>query len=360
MSLGCWLQQQWFPKAVQRHRGFWPTVSFFVLWIVLFPLHAFFVVVSGARRWAYRLGKFPVDRLPVPVVVVGNITVGGAGKTPLTLWLAEQFRLRGYRPGIISRGYRLGANKKESNNSAIEVTPESDAALVGDEPILLARRSACPVWVGTKRAEAGRALLAAHPEVNVLICDDGLQHLALARDVEVAVFDSRGIGNGWRLPLGPLRDPVSRLGSVDAVVFNGSVDPVFAQAVKGAPVFAMSLQPGTFYRLTNPLERCTAADLQAAQQKIYAVAGIGYPERFFQTLQALGLEISGHPFPDHHAYQSSDLDFAAEGVVLMTEKDAVKCAPLALANAWVLPVEAKISPALADTLLEKIHGHALA
>ena len=200
--------------------------------------------------------KAQAERLPVPVIVVGNITVGGAGKTPLTLWLARQFRERGWRPGIVSRGY--------GGDNAVPrpVTPSSLPAEVGDEPVLLGRRSGVPVWVGRDRVAAGRSLLAAHPDVNLILCDDGLQHYRLARDVELAVFDGRGAGNGWRLPAGPLRESLERLREVDAVVCNGKPDrrlpPDLAR-------FDMRLQAGRFYNLDDPQRQCRRSRPDRAQ-----------------------------------------------------------------------------------------------
>jgi tetraacyldisaccharide 4'-kinase len=328
-----WLQRQWFAQ-----RRLSPA-----LWFLL-PLSWLYRLLSRLhRRWVR------AERLPVPVIVVGNITVGGAGKTPATIWLARQLLARGRRPGIISRGYGGSAS------GPCPVGAEASAGEVGDEPILLARRSGVPVWVGRDRAAAGRALLAAHPDVDLLLCDDGLQHYRLARDVELAVFDGRGAGNGWLLPVGPLREPLARLAEVDAVICNGPADP----RLPGSPRrFAMDLQAGEFYRLDQPATTCTAGQL--AGRRLYALAGIGDPGRFFRSLQALGLTFSQHPFADHHAYSAADLAFAADGVLLMTEKDAVKCAGLTSGETWVLPVAAGLSPVLVELILEKIRGRQVA
>ena len=331
--LAGWLQRQWFAQ-----RRLMPA-----LWLLLplfLPLSWLFSLLAGLNRRQAQ----PV-RLAVPVIVVGNITVGGAGKTPLTIWLAQQLRQRGWRPGIVSRGY--GGNNAEPRS----VSANSLAAEVGDEPILLARRSAAPVWVGRDRAAAGRALLAAQPEVNVILCDDGLQHYRLARDVELAVFDGRGAGNGWRLPIGPLREPLHRLAAVDAVICNGLPDN---RIPDGLAQFAMRLQAADFYCLEDAQQTRSAASLHGC--KLYALAGIGDPGRFFRTLTGLGLVFAAHPFPDHHAYSAADLAFAQDGILLMTEKDAVKCAGLTAGETWVLPVEAELSPALIDLILEKLHG----
>ena len=324
-----WLQRQWFEQ-----RRLTPA-----LWLLL-PLAGLYALVSALHR---RLAR--PQRLPVPVIVVGNIIVGGAGKTPLTLWLAGELRKRGWHPGIVSRGY--GRNGDEVR----PVTATSLPAEVGDEPLLLARRSGVPVWVGRQRAEAGAALLAAHPEVDVLLCDDGLQHYALARDVELVVFDARGAGNGWRLPVGPLRESLARIATVDAIIGNNFQ----GQLPASVPTFAMSLQPGLFHRLDDPQQTCSA-DALRGRGSLYALAGIGHPERFFRTLETLGLACETRPFPDHHRYSAADLAFAADGILLMTEKDAVKCADLTAGETWVLPVEAELSPALIELILEKLRG----
>ena len=331
--LADWLQRQWF----ERRRL---SPALWLLLPLLLPLNLLFIGLSGWRRWRTR----PV-KLPVPVVVVGNITVGGAGKTPLTLWLARQLTARGLRPGIVSRGY--GSEGGAPRPVRADSSPED----VGDEPLLLARRAGVPVFVGRDRSAAGRALLAAHPDVNVILCDDGLQHYRLGRDVELAVFDARGIGNGWRLPLGPLREPLARLLRVDAVVCNGGVAPAFHMP---QPRFDMALRPARFHRLDDPAVTRDANDLQG--KPLHALAGIGDPRRFFRTLESLGLEFEAHPFPDHYAYSPEDLGFSAHGVLLMTEKDAVKCTHLKLGETWVLPVEAELSPGLVELILEKING----
>lgn len=318
----------------------------------LLPLSWLFAALSALRRAAYRTGLARRERLPVPVVVIGNITVGGAGKTPLTLWLVDALRARGRRPGIVSRGYGASADSPRL------VRADDDPAVVGDEPLLLARRAGVPVAVCRDRASAGRALLAAHPDCDVLVADDGLQHYRLARDAEIAVFDARGAGNGFRLPAGPLREPLARLHDVDALVWNGPPEAAVADAAKGLPQFAMSLSGTKFVALGDPAQQCTADDLRG--KTLHALAGIGDPSRFFVQLTRLGLGFEPHPFPDHHAYVAADLDFARDGVLLLTEKDAVKCAGLTAGEAWVLPVNAEVDSALATRILEKINGRTAA
>jgi tetraacyldisaccharide 4'-kinase len=316
--------------------------------LLLSPLAFVFAALARMRRAAYRAGWLAVERLPVPVVVVGNIVAGGAGKTPLTLWLAQRLRAAGRRPGIVSRGYgRDGRGVLEVKVGAGGTVVEA----VGDEPLLLARRSGCPVFVGADRAAAARALLAAYPDRDLILCDDGLQHYRLARDIEIAVVDRRGLMNGLPMPAGPLREPVQRLGQVDALVLNDAA----AVPADGVPAFRMRLEGARFHRLGDPSCVCVPEDLHG--QKLHAVAGIGEPQRFFDHLAALGLQCAHHAFPDHHRYVEADFDFDGDAI-LMTEKDALKCGGLAAPPIWVLPVEAKIEPDLARfvlDILEKNH-----
>ena len=306
---------------------------------LLLPLNLFFGLMVRLRRVLYRLSVFKVERLPVPVVVVGNLNVGGSGKTPLTIALVEQLRQAGFTPAIVSRGYGGSARK------AMPVMSDSDPAVVGDEPVLLVRRTECPLWIGRKRVEAARALLAFHPEVDVLIADDGLQHLALARDVELVVVDAaRGFGNGRMLPAGPLREPLSRLKQVDAVVINGAQTLAFNLTLP-CPCFSMQIAGHDFVNLAQPDRRVGAEFF--ANQAVHAIAGIGHPQRFFDQLAALGVEAGVQAFADHHAYVANDLP---AGTVLMTEKDAVKCANLGhrlgRADLWFLAVDAVLDDQL--------------
>ncbi len=338
------LTRLWYRRALTP--ALWP----------LLPLAALFGGLGALRRALYRRGWRRSYRLPVPVIVVGNLTVGGSGKTPLVLWLVEQLRAAGWHPGVVSRGYGGDAS------GVCAVNADSPASGVGDEPLLLARRSGVPVFVGRDRVASGRALLAAHPGGNDIVSDDGLQHYRLQRSVEVAVFDARGAGNGRLLPAGPLREPLRRLASVDAVVWNsaGAVGSMHRSlgTAPGVPRFAMRLRGERFYALDDAQRVCTAADLRG--KRLYALAGIGDPARFFAQLAALGLDFEAHPFADHHRYSAADLAFATDGVLLMTEKDAVKCAGLTVREAWVLPVDAHIEAAdgrsLLATILEKLDG----
>jgi tetraacyldisaccharide 4'-kinase len=310
--------------------------------LVLIPASVVFAGIAAARRFLYARDILHRERLPVPVVVVGNISVGGTGKTPLVIWLARLLADRGFHPGIITRGYG-GAGAVEP------ITPDADPRRAGDEAVLLARRSGCPVWTGRRRTHAARALLAAHPECDVLISDDGLQHYALHRDLEIAVVDGeRRFGNGLLLPAGPLREGMRRLESVDAVVINGG--GVIAKL--RARQYLMQLAGE---RLVNLLDAGRTAGADAfAGQTLDAVAGIGNPQRFFAHLRQLGLSIRPQPFPDHFAFTADDLAFAADGPLVMTEKDAVKCRAFARRNHWYLPVEAQVDESLSHHILDAL------
>lgn len=302
------LQDTWYGRA-----GWW-----------LLPLSW---AMSGAvhlRRRAYASGWCKRLTLPVPVIVVGNITAGGTGKTPVVAWLARSLAAAGWRPGIVSRGYGRAARGR------VRVHPGSTPREVGDEPILLARRTGLPVCVARDRVAAARYLLEMDG-VDVIIADDGLQHYRLARDVEIAVIDAvRGFGNGHLLPAGSLREPPARLREVDLVLANGGP---WEDAV------SFTLRAGEATRLSDGA-RCPLASFRG--QRVHAVAGIGHPRRFFDMLRAAGIEPVEHAFADHHAYRPGDLEFADDDPVLMTEKDAVKCEGIADARAWQVPVEVSL------------------
>ena len=303
-----------------------------------------FALLAALRRLLYRCGIKTVTTLPVPVVIIGNINVGGVGKTPLTESLLRDFAARGVKAGVISRGYG-GSHRQPTLVSA--ATP---ASLVGDEPLLLAATGA-PVAVGRDRIAAARLLLAEHPDLQLILSDDGLQHYALGRTLEIAVLDGeRGLGNGHLLPAGPLREPPSRLRSVDAIVVNGGVGQLALPAT--VPCFRQTLAPGAFYRAANPGETRTAADFAA--DKVVALAGIGNPQRFFATLQRLGVVLQRSiALPDHHPLAESDLPADADAVIV-TAKDAVKLQCVNHARLWVLPVRARLEPDLAAWILSRL------
>ena len=306
-----------------------------IAWL-LWPVSLLFGVLVALRRVLYFIRVLKSRRAGIPVIIVGNITVGGSGKTPLVIWIAEFLKAKGWSPAIVSRGY--GVENTEPRAATIASTAQD----LGDEPIILSRRSGCPVWVGADRLAVIAALRAANPDVDVLILDDGLQHYRLRRDLEIAVVDGRGLGNGFLLPAGPLREPAWRLRTVDAVVVNGA---------STKQDFTMLLEGDTLHRMTDARER---QPLKAfAGRKVHAVAGIGDPKRFFLQLGAAGIKVQPHPFPDHHAFTPHDLEFGDELPVLMTEKDAVKLRHAAQPGWWVLPVSARLDAAFGNWLLRK-------
>ena len=324
----------------------WARTSVFTM--LLSPLALLFAAISGLRRLAYRRGWLASSNVGVPLIVVGNITAGGSGKTPLTIWLVNWLHAQGYHPGVISRGYGGTAR------GCVEVHASSLASEVGDEPVLIRFKTDAPVVVGRDRVAAARSLLANHPEVDVLVSDDGLQHYRLQRDIELAVIDAEtGLGNGWPLPAGPLREPGHRLEQVDAVV----------QVVRGAarprtdlPVacWRADYTAGQVYRLRAPQTTRMLRELPA--QDWLAVTGIGRPQGFFDMLQAAGIRFRPRAYPDHHAFQPQDLP--ADGAVVMTEKDAVKCAKFAGTDWWAVQLDVAPEPGLIDWLGARIkHVH---
>lgn len=314
--------------------------------ILLRPLAWIYGAVTAARRGAYRAHVLASARMPVPVVVVGNVTVGGAGKTPLVQALVEALRARGRHPGIVSRGY--GRRTRDVRPVHVHDDPRD----VGDEPLLLA--TTAPVFVGRRRAAAARALLAAHPEVDVIVADDGLQHYALARDVEIAVLDSaRALGNALLLPAGPLREPAARLASVDALVWRGT-DALAGPRGWHPREYVLTLAAKPWRNVSDPALPFDVALL--ADPSTVAIAGIADPAPFFAALGAQGFCGATHAFPDHHAYTRGDVAFPGARAILMTEKDAVKCTAFHDARMWALPLHARVDVALVDYVLEKIDG----
>ncbi len=307
-----WLEARWYQASPS---------------LLLRPLAALYGSISAARRRAARPQALP---LPAPVIVVGNISVGGTGKTPFVIWLVEQLRAQGWRPGVISRGY--GGRAPQYPHV---VDAGGDAVHSGDEPLLIARRCGCPVVVAPDRRAAALRLLELG-DVDIIVADDGLQHYALARDLEICVVDgARGLGNGALLPAGPLREPATRLRDVDLVVVNGE-----GWNEAGLASVRMQLQAETAQSLRDGGSRSLA---EFSGQRVHAVAGIGHPPRFFATLRSFGIDVIEHAFADHHPYQASDLRFGDRLPVLMTEKDAVKCRSIDLADAWFVPVAASLS-----------------
>lgn len=312
-----------------------------VAWLLL-PFAGLFRVLVGTRRWAYRAGWLQVHRLSVPVIVVGNLTTGGTGKTPVTAWLVELCRGAGFRPGIVSRGY----GGRPSPEPRL-VSPEDDAADVGDEPLLLRRQTGVPVCVAVDRVAAGRRLVA--EGVNLIIADDGLQHYRLHRDLEIAVLDGeRRLGNGFLLPAGPLREPAGRLRSVDLILVNGGP--------ARAGEFALQSRISGLRALDGSAQ-CSLGALRG--QWVRTVAGIGNPARFHAQLAAAGLRVQAIPVPDHGRVDLAALSRESTVPVVMTEKDAVKYGSVSGCPVWVAQLELTVPPEVGVRVLEclRAFGH---
>ncbi|MBC7944074.1 MAG: tetraacyldisaccharide 4'-kinase [Burkholderiales bacterium] len=336
----------------KRFPSHWSRIDFAHL--LSFPVSLVFRAAVALRRALYKTRLLKSARLSVPVIVVGNITVGGTGKTPVVIWLVTRLAARGMRPGIISRGY--GGKLR----GPYQVNGDSDPRMVGDEPVLLAQRTGCPVWIARDRVAGAARLLQKHPECNVLIADDGLQHYRLRRDIEIAVLDAaRGLGNRLMLPAGPLREPASRLRSVDAIVVNGNGADLAPEQSPVSPrllIYPMTLRGAELGNLLNPAARIPVLSLRGLS--VAALAGIGNPRRFFDHLAQLGLDFTAYPLPDHHVFTAGDLDIADVDAIVMTEKDAVKCRAAAIGSekCWVLDVEAVLPEALEDFIIGRLRG----
>ncbi|MDK9363002.1 tetraacyldisaccharide 4'-kinase [Lelliottia wanjuensis] len=309
------------------------------LWLLLLPLSWLYGLVSGIIRLSYRLGLKKSWRAPIPVVVVGNLTAGGNGKTPVVIWLVEQLTKRGVRVGVVSRGYG-----GKADSYPLLLTNATTTAQAGDEPVLIFQRTGAPVAVSPNRSEAVQALLAEHP-LQIIITDDGLQHYALARDKEIVVIDGvRRFGNGWWLPAGPMRERVSRLRSVDAVIVNGGKARSCEIPMTLKPGLAVNLFTGEHREITQ-------------LPSLVAMAGIGHPPRFFATLESNGATLENRiPLADHQALSLESVEplAAPHQNLIMTEKDAVKCRAFAKANWWYLPVDAELSGDKPEHLLQEL------
>jgi len=301
--------------------------------VLLYPLSAIFCLLVLIRRRLYRWGWLARERLPVPVIVIGNISVGGTGKTPLVIWMVRHLQAGGWRPGVVTRGYG-----GRSDVWPLPVTLITSPADAGDEPVLIAKRCGCPVIAGPDRIADGKALIEAG--CDIIVSDDGLQHYRLARDLEISVVDGvRRFGNGWCLPAGPLREPVSRLADVHCRVTTGRAGPGEICMELGDPEL-----------VTLDGSRSESGLGRFAGQSVHALAGIGHPERFFSFLRQAGLDVVPHAFPDHHEFRESDLEFGDGRPVLMTEKDGVKCRRFARTGFWVVAITAKPEAELAITI----------
>lgn len=315
-----WLSGLWYGRSCWR-------------WL-LWPVSLVYTLIIFLRRQCYLLGLLKSTQLPVPVIVVGNITVGGTGKTPFCIFLCNYLKKQGWQPGLVSRGYG-----GQSSTWPQTVTTESDPILVGDEPVLLVQRTACPMVVGPDRVAAAKQLLT-DSECDIIISDDGLQHYALHRDIEIALIDhQRQLGNGFCLPAGPLREPQSRLSSVNLIIENGR---------------DMSLSPQSLQSVLPTAPDCPAHGLEKC--RMVAMAGIGHPERFFQTLRLTGLSFTSIIKPDHHLFSRADIEQIDADVILMTEKDAVKCRSIADKRCYFLPVEATLTEQAIQQLTYMLKG----
>jgi tetraacyldisaccharide 4'-kinase len=303
--------------------------------LILMPVSWVYCCLVIIRRWFYQIGFFKSSSLPVPVIIIGNIAVGGTGKTPLLIALCELLEAQGIKAGVVSRGYR-------GNFSGERIVNKDSTPLeVGDEPFIIFSRTNCPVSVGSDRVAAAKLLLENY-QCDIILSDDGLQHYRMHRDYEIAVIDtSRNHGNGFCLPAGPLRESVKRLQYVDLVVYHGLVDQNYSFNLK-------------FSDAVNIKTREIKSIAEFMDTRINAIAGIGNPTRFFDQLRDVGLTIIEHAFQDHHIFNESDLDFNDSSVIFMTEKDAVKCHFYSDSNAWYIPVSAYISTAFSTKFLHDI------
>lgn len=319
---------------------------------LLLPLALLFSTLAAVRRLCYRKGLLRAVHPGIPVVVVGNIAVGGSGKTPVVIVLCEVLRQAGWRPGIVSRGY--GGQVMDVR----VVAPDDDPVVCGDEPVLLARETGCPVVVGADRVAAAARLRAHAPDCDVIVSDDGLQHYRLARDIEIVVVDEAVLGNRWPLPAGPLREGVGRLRAADLVIAHGELSCRLSGRIAGVPHVSMRLTGKYLREIVSGRERLLE---EFSGRRVHAFAGIGRPRRFFDQLRAAGLEVVEHAFPDHHAFEPDDLAAADDAPRVMTSKDAVKCAAFASPEMWEFPVQALIAPAAWQPIVEKLrHGRSSA
>ena len=308
--------------------------------LLLAPAGWVFQFFVTLRRLGYSAGLLPVKGVAAPVIVVGNLTVGGTGKTPLVIWLAHYLKQNNYQPGIVTRGYGGSASHWPQ-----QVRPDSDPDMVGDEPVVIARRTGCPVAAAPDRHAAAEGLIE-HHQCNIIICDDGLQHYALDRDLELLVVDAiRRFGNRRCLPAGPLREPLSRMRNVDMVICNGH---------PGRGEYQMDYDAGPVYSVRDEYKHMNLDALKG--KTVHAVAGIGHPARYFHMLRLRGLGVIEHEYPDHHRFTPADISFGDGLPVLMTEKDAVKCTHFAGDEHWYLSLLVKMDNAFEHRFANLLKG----
>lgn len=305
---------------------------------LLLPFAYLYQFFFSLNKLLYKIGIKQKYHCPLPVVVIGNITVGGTGKTPFTIELANLLKANGFKPGIISRGYKRKTRKSQW------VTCNSNPLEAGDEPVLIAAKTKCPVAVSIKRSEAIKMLLA-KSDCNIILADDGLQHHALKKDVEIVIVDGeRKFGNGLCLPAGPLRESLKKLSTVDYIIYNDDLK---------LHHYSSYLKVGSIYNLLNESHVISKDEIK--QYKVHAVAAIGHPDRFFNSLRQLGISFTEHIFPDHYQFKSSDFNFcASDEMIIMTQKDAIKCREFGQINYWVLPVRCEINQNFIDDFLKHL------
>lgn len=324
--IALWIQDHW------QKRGVFAALMLPLAWLYCF--------VMKLRRLAYANGWFKSYPVGCPVIVIGNLSVGGTGKTPLVIWLAEKLTASGYRPGIVSRGYGGSAS-----DLPLMVSPDTPASVVGDEPALISHHTGCPVAISPDRVAASTLLLS-DTDCNIIIADDGLQHLRMQRDIEIAVIASDRIaGNGWCLPAGPLREAPGTLRNVDIIISRTDHSQLTD--------WNLTLEPIACLRVDRSSDDMHKLE-EFSGKTVHAVAGIGNPDGFFSTLRSTGLDVIEHPFPDHHPYTPADLDFGDGNPVIMTEKDAIKCVEFADPHWWALTVSAAVDEGILETIENKL------
>lgn len=327
----------------QKLLAFWYSRSF--LAYSLWPLSQGFQIAARLRfLWYQSRGQV---RFPVPIVIVGNLLLGGTGKTPFVAWLAKQLIAYGYAPGLVSRGYGRKKTKR------VERVTHSDPKRFGDEPCWLASETACPVVVGNNRVEAVRTLLQEVPHTNLIICDDGLQHYALARDIEIVMVDaSRQFGNGFCLPAGPLREAPSRLSRGDFVLYSKQSTLETPYPTEKTWVLSQTLSAWAYSVLEGKSKQKPLQEWVG--KRVHAMAGIGDPKCFFDSLRAKGIDVVSHPFPDHHFFKREECVFQEALPILMTEKDAEKCRFFATEDMWAVPLEVSLPSSFMDIFLKTL------
>jgi tetraacyldisaccharide 4'-kinase len=328
------LMHNWISQSTQRRQGWW-------LWsmnpfaILLMPISLIFYVSASLRRLAYRLGILKSHKLPVTTIVVGNITLGGNGKTPIVIALHQLLQSNGYQVGIITRGYKSG------HEQSVQILSNGlTSATVGDEANMMSEICHCPIGVGADRVGASAEILRKFPDIDVILSDDGLQHYALKRDIEIAVCRFMALGNGLMLPAGPLREPRKRLDQVD-ITINRDSNQVVESLVE-------------IWNLVDPESRRNIGDFHGKQ--VHALAGIGFPEIFFASLAQMGIDVIEHEYPDHYEFSAQELNLKPELPILVTHKDAVKLKGIARDNVWVVPLQIELAKELSDQILSLLEG----